>query len=299
VETKQQQLQPVLAPGTFEQIVDELTDLLDGSTREIIAERVWREALAVGTNVVAASQGKITPHQYDSRMEDFYRSTDAFVIETIVESQRPGKQAVMQRIVERIRLKMASAAGPLEVLMLGDGSGGDTILLAREFGSDLRLTYFDVPGSITFQCAMKRFARAEVEPTIITSYEAIPKKRFDVLLSLEVLEHLPDPVRAAGDMRTFLKPDGIALVTESFNGVKPQFPTHLTSNLKYNGLQYVMFARQGFAPTYSHGKPMELLLVERVFSRLMRLHPKLAVKYVLSMFLGPLRKSGVRQMIRT
>jgi SAM-dependent methyltransferase len=172
--------------------------------------------------------------------------------------------------------------------MLGDGSGGDTILLAREFGSDLHLTYFDVPGSITFKCAMRRFARAEVKPEIITNYELIPKKKFDVLLSLEVLEHLPDPVRAAADMRLFLKPDGIALVTESFNGVKPQFPTHLASNFRFHGLQYLLFARQGFLPTYMHGKPMEFTPSERVFVSLLRLHPKLAVKHVLSMFWGPL-----------
>ena len=72
------QLHPDPSPGQFEQTVNELTDLLGGYAREAVAERVWREALSVGANVIAASQGKITPHQYDSQMESFYRSTDAF-----------------------------------------------------------------------------------------------------------------------------------------------------------------------------------------------------------------------------
>ena len=132
-------------------------------------------------------------------------------------------------IVEPIRLKMVSVATrPLEVLMLGDGSGGDTIILAREFGTDLHLTYFDVPGSVTFECAMKRFARAAVNPQIITGYEQTPKKYFDALLfSGSVLSSCLTYVkRATGDIKLFLKPDGIALCCHRiiYNGVKPQFP---------------------------------------------------------------------------
>lgn len=284
-----QKASPML-PSSFDDTVKELSGMLVNELTSSMSERVWREALWTGANVVAASEGKITPHHYDARMEEFYRSTDAFVIETVVESQRPGKKEVMRRLVERIRRKIAEGEDQLNVLMLGDGSGGDTIFLAREFGRQLHLAYFDVPGSITFEFAMKRFARYGIRVEVLTHYDMIPRSSFDVLVSLEVLEHLPDPVRAVRDMRSFLKADGIALVTESFNGVKQQFPTHLASNLRFHGMQYVLFTRHGFFPTYMHGKPMEFIASRRVFTRLLVTHPKLAIRYVMSMFAGPLSR---------
>jgi SAM-dependent methyltransferase len=276
-------------PATFQETVDELSELLQDQNVTSLAERVWREALSVGVNVVAASEGKITPHQYDAQMEQFYKTTDAFVIETVVESQRSGKRQVMERVIDRIHRKLQSAPdSELNVLMLGDGSGGDTLTLAAEFGARLNLVYFDVPGSLTFDFAMRRFSRYGVQVEIITEYNEIPKGTFDVLVSLEVLEHLPDPVRAVRDMRQFLRTNGIALITESFNGVKPQFPTHLSSNLQFHRNQYLLFTRQGFRPTYMHGKPMEFAPSEHVLSKLIVEHPKLAVRHILSMIWGPL-----------
>jgi SAM-dependent methyltransferase len=114
--------------------------------------------------------------------------------------------------------------------MLGDGSGGDTLAVWREFGEALSVYYFDLPGSRTFEFAMNRFSKYAVPCKILNKYEQIPRVHFDAVISLEVLEHLPDPNAAIYDMWGFLKPGGIALVTESFNGVQSRFPTHLYEN---------------------------------------------------------------------
>ena len=51
-------------------------------------------------------------------------------------------------------------------------------------------------------------------------------------------------------MGSFLKVGGICLVTESFCGVAPLFPTHLRSNLRYGGLTRLLFLRGGMVRTF-------------------------------------------------
>jgi SAM-dependent methyltransferase len=184
-------------------------------------------------------------------MEEFYRTTTAFIVETMVESRRGGKRLVMEVVRRRIEGRLAQAGNePLEVLMAGDGSAGDTLFLHAAFGPRLSLHYFDVPGSKTYDFAMRRLAANNVRPRLIEAYDAIPKHFFDVVISLEVLEHLPDPPAAVRDIGGFLKTGGICLVTESFYGVLPLFPTHLTSNLRYGGLTRLLFLRGGMVRTF-------------------------------------------------
>ncbi len=134
--------------------------------------------------------------------------------------------------------------------MAGDGSASDTLALNAAFGSRVSLHYFDVPGSKTYDFAMRRLAANQVTPRLIEAYEAIPRDSFDVVISLEVLEHLPDPPAAVRDIGGFLKVGGICLVTESFYGVAPLFPTHLASNLRYGGLTRLLFLRGGMVRTF-------------------------------------------------
>ena len=57
--------------------------------------------------------------------------------------------------------------------MAGDGSASDTLALNAAFGSRVCLHYFDVPGSKTYEFAMRRLAANQVRPRLIETYEAI------------------------------------------------------------------------------------------------------------------------------
>ena len=207
----------------FDFLVREISELT-GQPEEVVRQRVWDEAPSVGSNVsAAASDFGLVPHIYNDRMKEFYVSTDAFVFETMVESCRSGKRAIVSDICDRLRLLSNRASIPPSVLMLGDGSGGDTLALCREFAEAVSVYYFDVPGSRTFEFALKRFSKYAVPCKILTEYGQIPTAHFDAVISLEVLEHLPDPNAAIRDMWAFLKSGGVALVTESFNGVQPRW----------------------------------------------------------------------------
>jgi SAM-dependent methyltransferase len=206
-------------------------------------------------------------------MERFYQETDAFIYETMVESCRFGKRVVMERVKQRIdnyiSLNLKSKS-KLNILMFGDGAGSDTIYLYTFYKDNANFYYFDVPGSKTFDFAQKRFKKYNVEAKIITDYNNIPRNFFDVIVSLEVLEHLPDPVKAIKDISEFLKIGGIVLVTESFGAVQFNFPTHLKSNLKFEGKTPFLFLKFNLVPTYFNQdfslifKPMEFTKEEKI-----------------------------------
>jgi SAM-dependent methyltransferase len=215
-------------------------------------------------------------HIYNEKMERFYQETDAFIYETMVESCRFGKRLVMEKIKERIDNYMnlnLKEQSKLNILMFGDGVGSDTIYLYRFYKDKANFYYFDVPGSKTFDFAQKRFKKYNVEAKIITDYNKIPKNFFDVIVSLEVLEHLPDPVKAIKDISEFLKIGGIALITESFGAVQFNFPTHLRSNLKFEGKTPFLFLKFNLVLTYFNQdfflmfKPMEFTKKEKILIR--------------------------------
>jgi SAM-dependent methyltransferase len=235
----------------FDALVDEIAELT-GADRSVVAHRVWIEALNQTSNVTdAAKDFGLQPHVYSEQMEQFYRETDAFIFETMIESFRNGKRAVLADAEARIREYQATRqSARAEVLMFGDGTGSDSSYFHHSLGEAIRLSSFDVPGSKTFEFAARSFAKHRLPVEVITEFEQIPEGKFDVVVSFEVLEHLPDPQQAIHDIARFLKPNGIALITESFDAVISCFPTHLWSNAQYAKRTPLMFAKAGLILTY-------------------------------------------------
>jgi len=246
-------------PIYYDELVEEISELLK-KDKEIIKKKVWLEALSPGYNVKEdAVKYGITPYVYNSKMENFYRDTAGFIFETLVESCRPSKQEVLKRIKQRINEYLKINNGrKINILMSGDGVGSDTIYLYNFYKKYANFFYFDVPGSKTFDFAMKRFKKHHIDTKLITVYEEIPKNYFDVVISLEVLEHLPSPEESIKDISKWLKNEGIALVSESFANLSPNLPTHLKSNLKYAGKTPLLFLRYNLFLTYYSNDPILL-----------------------------------------
>jgi hypothetical protein len=53
-----------------------------------------------------------------------------------------------------------------------------------------------------------------------------------------------------------LRPGGIALITESFECVGEEYPSHLPENFRYAGKTHSMMEGLGFANTYNHLDPI-------------------------------------------
>lgn len=279
---------------SFDEVVNELVELTQLSENEV-KERVWMEALNRTWNVPkAAKDFGVDFHIYNEKMEEFYRKTDAFIFELMVESCREGKIKVLEKIKERIGLMQK---GRLNILMFGDGVGSDTIYLHSFFGETSNFWYFDIPESKTYEFAIKRFKKRGMSLKICGNIDELPQNFFDVIVCLEVLEHLPNPLELISRISIYLKNGGKVFITESFDSVTDNFPTHLKSNLRYSGYTPLLFMKNNLVLTYYPteepvGRPMEFTKTDNItFKEKVRIISKKEVIY-------PLMKHVIKNMLR-
>jgi 2-polyprenyl-3-methyl-5-hydroxy-6-metoxy-1,4-benzoquinol methylase len=248
-------------PVEFDDIVDEIVRHTDLARDEVRA-RFWREALEGGWNVAQdVRRFGVTPHHYDANMACLYAQGDGFIFETLAFWARTARQLWIRRATDRLRAygeRHGRAQRDLNILMLGDGTGNDSLYLAAH---GYAVDYFDVSGSRTFEFARRRFESLGAlghGVHLVSNSGEIQLGSYDAALSFEVLEHLPDPRSAIRNMGSFLRPKGIALVTEAFGRVSP---THLAANTRFDGRTAFLFHRHGLSLTwYSRNprfKPME------------------------------------------
>lgn len=257
-------------PQTFSELVEEIVRF-SGITRRSAEYGIWMEALEPGWNVAReAANYQVTPHHYDGGMEKLYLDGTGFIFETLVFWARPWRRAWTPIASERLKrhsdTQEVQPSG-LKILMLGDGTGSDSLFLA---GQGFNVDYYDIPGSRTWDFAMKRFEYYGVLGTrihIVSQYDDCLLQQYDAVLSFEVLEHLAKPLDAISGIYRMLKPGGIALVTESFGLVSPKLPTHLLSNVKYAGRAPFLFLKEHLCLSWYNKnplfKPMEFVKIEK------------------------------------
>jgi SAM-dependent methyltransferase len=274
METQQQEQHLFGLPITFHEIVTEIIQY-SGLPQAEVEHRVWMQALEPGWNVLQdVKRFNVTPFQFDENMIRLYTEGDGFIFDSLVFWSKPDRRLWIQHALERIRMhadRMGVPIWDLRILMFGDGPGNDSLFLAE---CGLKLDYFEVPGSKTFEFAIKRFQHRGVwEQSIrpIDDYQSCLQGQYDVVLSFEVLEHLPEPVKAIQDINAALKLGGIAIITEDFGDLAGYLPTHLKNGARYLGRAPFLFLKnQMVLSWYSQDelfKPYEFVKVEQVSSR--------------------------------
>ena len=230
-------------------LVEAVSRLLNLPTEEV-KERLFYEAIETGWNTNRAiREFQVTPHVYNERMQAFYKGTDSFVFELVVSHLTPGCEEIDRRVAEAIEVQYPNPKN-LRILAFGDGIGTDALRLAA-MGHDAAYFEFEGPSS---RFAQYRFGRLNLEDRIqvLHSPEGIPLGAFDVVVCREVLEHAVDPPSVVAHLREHLRDAGIAVITESFARVEPNFPTHLAENRKYAGRTERLFVEIGFRLLHSY-----------------------------------------------
>jgi 2-polyprenyl-3-methyl-5-hydroxy-6-metoxy-1,4-benzoquinol methylase len=245
-----------------------------GVAHSEIRARVDQEFRQHAGSIVSEAWNQARP-QNPSDVVRFYQETDSYIYDLAVDHchiRRTRFRDVLTRRIER-------RGNGQKVLLYGDGIGTDSIMLARR---GHLVTYFDLPGK-TSDFARFRFKREGLDQQIKAVEQAsdIPAEVYDVVICVEVLEHVVDPLGVMKNLYRALRPGGIALITESFECVGEEYPSHLPENFRYAGKTHSMMEGLGFANTYNHldpiNCPMEFIKAQpNHFGGLQRLQGRMA-----------------------
>jgi len=199
-----------------------------GLELRIVVENLQREVAHPGINV-AEDWSRRNPRTR-SEIEQFYSETLAYLYDLMIDSHSIERGCYRAAVIERLK-----ELGVETVLDFGGGVGQDSIEMAQ---AGFAVTYFDVPG-MTSGFARWRFSQAGLPIRLIHDVKELEsdKEKFDAIISIEVLEHLWDPIGALRLLRRKLKDKGKLLVTQSFLMIGPDYPSHLPRNRAY-GLFY-------------------------------------------------------------
>jgi|GEM_PF-2967191 len=194
-----------------------------------VRERLRREHLYHPHNVPEAFGSKgIEPYTWSQGLLDFYEETDSFIYELVVWNRSQLKCAMRNWMLCALRRYQMPKG---RVLFCGDGIGIDSFFFAQA-GYDV--VFYEV-SQYGQQMAQRLFNDYNVKVQIADTLETCEAESFDVIFSLDVLEHIPTPPTAVQELSKLLRPGGFLVLSAPFFAIHPQWPTHLKSNRKYSG----------------------------------------------------------------
>ncbi len=229
---------PLDEPSTAIDWIAEVTAI---DHREV-RRRLSLEHARLGANVSAAmTRAGVEFYVFSDTMAALYASTDAFLYETYTWNRYPTKQRIRQWVIDFLG---RSSRQPQRILAYGDGLGFDACGLALAGHS---VTYFEV-GARSIAFATKVFAANNVSVEMCSDPTELPHDDFDVVLCLDVLEHVPDPPAFVQQLTPHLKAGGLFIAHAPFWYVEPDVSTHLASNRKYCGDWKNLYGAAGLTP---------------------------------------------------
>lgn len=203
---------------------------------------VWRrlahELHQTGYNVVReAARFGVTPHAFDDSLIRFYTESDGFIYETCIEGRNSYRMEKWLKIADFIK-QQAKQPDKYDVLLYGDSVGSDSIFLSR---MGFNVYYHDFDGYCS-RFAKERFRKRSLS---VHSFQPGESRTFDFVICFEVAEHVPNPPELIAELARLTAETGYCIFSESFELLKPCFPTHLASNAEYIGKADEMFRREG------------------------------------------------------
>ncbi len=175
---------------------------------------------------------------------DFYHRTDSYLYDLVQYNyENPlytqSTEAVFE-VCENVRREREG----LQILDFGGGIGSQLISLSML--NELELSYADIPGQ-TFDYAAWRFGRRNLNINMIdaSKKDFLENRMFDVVIALDVVEHLVDPEATVRYLVSHIKPDGFLIVLASFVDNKGEAKWHLNVDKFSNELFYEFIKSQG------------------------------------------------------
>jgi SAM-dependent methyltransferase len=180
----------------------------------------------------------------------FYARSNDFLVNLI------NAQISLRHLTARVAFVVQTLGGRRapDVLDIGGGIGNYCIALSR---AGHRCTYADIPG-VTSDFARRRFEarRCAID---MCDVRVLPPRRFQAVLSFDVLEHLEDPVAAMADYATHCADHGLLFLAADFLNFSEPF--HLRKNFAYAFIFESILHEIGFDCAYNGGMgPLESII---------------------------------------
>lgn len=215
------------------------------SEHDVVSVRLDAEKNELGVNVRRSmAEMGCPPFKWTDQLVSFYQKTDAFLFETLVYNRSSIKRD-LRKLVLRFAQKYCQRGGEaLRVLAYGDGLGIDSCYLAS---AGYSVDYFEVSRKcIDFACILKD--QLDLQFRVLNDPEQLMDGGYDLVIALDVLEHVPNPPALVKQLAGRLKAGGALIVSAPFWYVDPAVPTHLASNKVYSGDLKSLFAPAGLTP---------------------------------------------------
>lgn len=149
-------------------------------------------------------------------IEDFYTNTENYVFDLIKYNTDDRVNTTIYPIVRYSGIK---------ILDFGGGIGE----ISRRLTGDNKVFYYDLP-SITQEFA-KYVCDRENKNIVFLTEEQYTKEKFNVIIAVDVFEHLEDSIGKLKELTSKIEPKGYLLTTGLDFTVDPTHPQHLRINI--------------------------------------------------------------------
>lgn len=234
----------------YESVIDSISFVTSRNVSEVAA-RVQQEKNSLGTAVSDdIKRFDVIPFHYSKEMEELYSMGDGFAIELAANYSDFARIKMVGYILLRLLTEKRLLGRKMRVLAVGDGIGVDSVRLASA-GFDV--DYVDVDSSITSKVAMENFRKYKEKlqshsGTIsVINIEQAKADKYDAVISLEVIEHVKEPIAFMEFISNQLRAGGLAFISDCFDGIKDYYPTHLASNENLAGMLPMLAAAHGLS----------------------------------------------------
>jgi len=184
----------------------------------------------------------VVPFSTSTNMDDLYKNGLGLSIELASTFNEPARFHMAAFIVCALNELNECLGRPPKILALGDGIGIDSMRLAS-CGFDVDYMDFD-------QSNMSKVAQLNVNTAFFETQGKLAirvvnkvEQKYDAIVCLEVIEHVPQPENFATSISEYLLEGGLLFISDCFNGLEDRWQTHLYTNERYSGMLAFVLAR--------------------------------------------------------
>lgn len=228
---------------TLDQVINNIalvSKTFDPSISECkINDLIATEIKCPGTSVMSDFRKfDVVPYGYSIKMENFNKYGLGIAIELAANFKDTDKQSILGYILLRIQELKLEIPNP-RILCIGDKLGIDSIILAS---CGLSVDHVGLDQSLINKCAELNITSAlkNTEKKLNVRSLAKPIATYDVIIALDFIQNDPSPNYLLEYFSTLLALRGLLFISESFDGIYDETPTHLYLNEKHSSKLPIM-----------------------------------------------------------